>query len=158
MICCQTGHTADSHYKQGGGQEGGLTDQGKQSAPHAYMTDLDIDSSVDGGATDSHPSSMPDMNEDSSIPFASTFHSSTYSYWSPSGFQDSYWSPIGFVRSPVGMPKSNRSPVRIPESTRTPTNFGCNWILTKFEEYTSNCIHTNVNYTELCQAIIAVGV
>jgi len=30
------------------------------------MTDLDIDSSVDGGATDSHPSSMPDMNEDSS--------------------------------------------------------------------------------------------
>ena len=75
-ICCQTGHMADSHYKQGGGQEGGpkggLTHQGKQSAPHAYMTDLDIDSSVDGGATDSHPpSSMPDMNEDSSVPFAS---------------------------------------------------------------------------------------
>jgi len=42
--------------------------------------------------------------------FTSTFHSSTYSYWSP----------IGFVRSPVGMPKSNRSPVRILESTRTP--------------------------------------
>ena len=45
--------------------------------------------------------------------FGSTFHSSTYSYWSP----------IGFVRSPMGMTKSNRSPVRIPESTRTPVGF-----------------------------------
>ena len=45
--------------------------------------------------------------------FCSTFHSSTYSYWSP----------IGFVRSPVGMTKSNRSPVRSPESTRTPVGF-----------------------------------
>jgi len=57
---------------------------------------------------------LPPLVYHGSSPFAyaasSTFHSSTYSYWSPTGFQDSYWSPIGFVRSPVGMTKSNRSP------------------------------------------------
>jgi len=45
----------------------------------------------------------------------------------------------------VGMTKSNRSPVRIPESTRywSPTIFERNWILTKFEENTGDCIYTN---------------
>jgi len=72
MICHQTGHTADKH-KQGGDQEGGITDRGKQSAPCGYMTDLDVDSGVDGGvllAESLSPPSTPVVNEDSSTPFA----------------------------------------------------------------------------------------
>ena len=71
-ICHQTGHTANKH-KQGGDQEGGITDRGKQSALRAYMTDLDVDSGVDGGVSSAEslsPPSTPVVNEDSSTPFA----------------------------------------------------------------------------------------
>ena len=71
-ICHQTGHTANKH-KQGGDQEGGITDHGKQLALHAYMMDLDVDSGVDGGVSSAEsllPPSAPVVNEDSSTPFA----------------------------------------------------------------------------------------
>ena len=68
------------------------------------------------------------------LQICSTFHSSTYSYWSP----------IGFVRSPVGMPKSNRSPVRILESYWSSTIFKSNWILKKIQVITYRL--TNINY------------
>ena len=51
-------------------------------------------------------------------------------------------------------------PTGLQDSSRIPTGvqqiLNAIWILTKFEEYTNNCIHTNANYTELCRAVVTI--
>ena len=65
--CRQTGHTIDTCYKPGGGQEGGSTERNKSSA-RAYVADVEVDSATDGGAVspDQHSSSSSGVVEEDS--------------------------------------------------------------------------------------------